>query len=522
MKKEQFLDPFYLIGRLVNNWPKVFAGAVICAVAALGWTFMSGETFQASATLVLLPPPFKTTQSAGLDEVSALMPKTMEVYDYQILLSSDSVLFQVKQAMDVYSDSPDGFSMRGLRKHLTISIKSRNMGQRGPQESPVITLVARATTAELATQFANTWASISQKTVAEASVQSTSGSLTFLTAEYKGVTEVLVKAENDHQTCQDGYDDRITLFSDETDTLITAFQNETDTLVDGLTDEWNKKISELNARLAPERKQEGLAVQMKKLSEFETTLIQVKKDKSDTEEELKQLAAELDEHPKLQIVAKAITDDALWNSVVGKEGVSALPNDLDAKKLRSEEINPVYEQLVTRLASVRVEMKSLPKEEQYVSAQIKNIREQHDTLLAELRENEFQIDEADRQKVVDIANLTRERARGETELTRNREKGLTILTREATLEIERLEREVINQRASFDALAGKYLSAKLAAADKTTDMIQTGMAVPDPRPISGGSKLVPTVAGAIVGAMLGIAFVAFEIVVREVVPSVMQ
>jgi len=263
---------------------------------------------------------------------------------------------------------------------------------------------------------------------------------------------------------------------------------------------------------------------MKKLSEFEDELILVRKKRSDLDEEIKQVGVELEKHPKLQVVAKAITDDALWQRVVGNtdDVVSALPKALDDIKLRTEIINPVHQELVSRLASVRVEFMSLPIQEKYLVDRITAIQQQYDKLLSETLDIKFQIEEATRQKTVDLANLKSERARGKAQLTRDREKDLVILKREATLAVERLQREVANQRAKFDALAGKYLSAKLADADKTTDIVQSGVAVPPLYPISGGSKLMPTIVGGFVGIIIGLVFVAFEVLVREIVPMAMN
>ncbi len=232
------------------------------------------------------------------------------------------------------------------------------------------------------------------------------------------------------------------------------------------------------------------------------------------EGQIKEATAELEKHPEVLVLSKAITDDALWQKSNANGETGGIPKSLDALKLRSEIINPTYLQLMQKLSDARVALNALPKLEAMVDEQITAKQKDYADTLGEYENKTFQLQEQERQRNMEIEILKRERdvdeqkldrdrtvgqealvrqrrteeavlQRGrntdlsilkrsrETELTLlqlDRTTGLDMLTRESELMTARDQRMVKHRKDKYDVLHDSYLTAALAQANKAGDI----------------------------------------------------
>ena len=513
---------------LLAKWRYPVVGAIVCAVAAAMFASLRPNRFETRATLVLQPPPFKEAgKQAGKEgdsDVTALIPKTMQVSDYAVLLNSDGVLNRLVAAMSIYSSRADEFSVEKLRGALSVATNVTGRSSAGTtQYSTVIELVAVARSAELAAQLANAWATVAEETVAEATGKTKQVSTVFLEDEHSVAQKDLLQAEGSSQKSQDRHDQLITETANETQKLVAEQQDQSARQLDELTDKWDTKISELEANLALDRKRTELSAKLAGISKLEAELATVKTQMADMSTRLSSLQGEIQQHPELRVLSKAITDDALWMQLTKSDADkgSGLPAALHDKELRSEEVNPVYDELLKQMADVRISVDSLPKREKQLLDAVQSIRDEYDTLLADRAKGSLLLEQANRQKELEIGILKRGTDVSRLQLEEERKTKLAVLKRAADLEKTQLEREVTSQKGKFDVLAAKYLSAKFAEADKSRDIVQIGEAAPPAKPLRK-SRLLLAFLGLTVGGMLGAGYVITEDFVRRVVPALSQ
>ncbi len=191
------IPPFYvkILDRLWRGKGLIILGTLVCAVTAAIVSLSMSKTFEASTSLLLFPPPFK-----GHDDMSSLMPRTLGVPDYEILLKSDGVL---RQAADIVRDAgtweeEDLASlekMSKLRKRMRISVEVTEKSAYRITYSPVIVLSARGSTAEQAADLANAWAQVSEDLAKELYLQGKTGLKKFIDERFDAnMTELQVAA----------------------------------------------------------------------------------------------------------------------------------------------------------------------------------------------------------------------------------------------------------------------------------------------------------------------------------------
>lgn len=108
---------------------------------------------------------------------------------------------------------------------------------------------------------------------------------------------------------------------------------------------------------------------------------------------LKELQKEIATQDKFIIVSKAITDDALWQ----KEGGENNLGDFNKKKLRSEEINPIYQNLETRIVNTNIELNTLEPKVEYLKKSIALLEKEINELEKTISQNQFELTWLNRQ-----------------------------------------------------------------------------------------------------------------------------
>ncbi|GAB4233722.1 MAG: Wzz/FepE/Etk N-terminal domain-containing protein [Acidobacteriota bacterium] len=417
---------------------------LLCAAAAFTVSLLLPKKYEAQAILLVQRPVFS----------SELRPRTLPVETYQAIVDSPWVKEQVRQravaeglisSEDVLTDA------------LEASVPERPRGQE-ELVNPIIELTVTWKDPRIAQRLADLWADVAIQASAGLALQGSQGTIEFVQKEYPTTRERLLQLEAELKTTQDRHDKRIRELEKRWDERITAFKVE-----------WNLDVLRQQAQ--------GLE---KRLTENTMRLSDLQLEIKNTRETLTQLKEEIQQHPQFLVISKAITDDALWERI-GRDFSGQTAQELEKLKLRSEQLNPVYEQLLQRLTDTQVRFDTLIPQEQYLKEEIARLEK-------ELR----QLNELILTKSLELR-----------ELERARDLELTLAKRERQFEVDQLQREVEKARATFSTLAEKWEAARLTQAEEDQDLKIGAYATEPQEPVSPRPLLNTAIALA-VGLMLSV------------------
>lgn len=431
----------------------IVLGTIICGAAGLAASLLSSSVYRSTATLIVLPPRFATE----------LKPSVLPVETYRSLIETGAVKAKVEEAMNGNGGNGDS---NGLEAFFSTSIQAGK--QRNQPYLPSIELVVEADSPQKAALLANTWAAVVVAEIGDLSRRAKSGDVEFIDQEYPVIKRRLAEAEKELKDAEDEYGRRIRELEDRFDKEIASFKAKWN--LEGMRGELGTLERLLNGS-----GNQGL------LPQLQSVKLATKRAK----DELAELKKEIKSHPQFLLLAKAITDDALWDKV-GKDPSGTVSEQLDALRLRSQALNPIYSRLAQRLAEAQVDYEALIPQEDYLQKQIADLRHQ----------------------IAELNRLIEDQEAALRTLERRRFEGLTSLRRERDLRTGELKREVASLQRTFNTLSEKYESARLAKAEEASD-VQIGMpAVVNDRPVRPRT-ILNTVVALAVGLILstGFAFV---------------
>lgn len=187
--------------------PDVWAGRWLILGATLAAGVIGGviafampERYEASAGLLLMPPPFKETK----DELTSMIPKVLSVPDYEIMLKSDGVLSQAVKKVKEEAAGPkkdiwpeddlallDELSRVRGRMFVTTEVTEKSVTV--TKYSPVIVLTARAGTPEQAAHLAQAWADVSETLAMTLYDKGKTGLTDFMRSSFEDTREMLTE-----------------------------------------------------------------------------------------------------------------------------------------------------------------------------------------------------------------------------------------------------------------------------------------------------------------------------------------
>jgi uncharacterized protein involved in exopolysaccharide biosynthesis len=129
-----------------------------------------------------------------------------------------------------------------------------------------------------------------------------------------------------------------------------------------------------------------LDIKKAKLNDYKKELIDLEIALKTKKDSLRELRKEIVGQERFIVVSKAITDDALWLLDNRKKSLA----DLDKRKLRSEVINPVYQNLENRIVDTGIEINTLEPRVEYLKKSLSQTQNDIDDLEAEMNERELE------------------------------------------------------------------------------------------------------------------------------------
>lgn len=160
---ERIFSPVVYIRTLVRDWRIIVAGTVVATLCGVLAAVLLPVEFQSSVSLVLSPPPFKDAEGLNI-----LMPKTLSVPDYAILLQSDGILMRAAERVNdpaIWSgDELENLRLISkLRKRMSLQSQVTEKTVQQTMFSPIVVLTARASTAAQAQDLVRAWAEVCEE-----------------------------------------------------------------------------------------------------------------------------------------------------------------------------------------------------------------------------------------------------------------------------------------------------------------------------------------------------------------------
>lgn len=484
-----------------RHWLLVLGFALGCLAIVLLFVVLTPRTYEAAATLVVIPPRFS----------SELKPRPLSVQGYQRLLESDGVVTETRRELMEDGTLVDGDSLR-----VGVELVSRIFVSRRAEETalaPVIEAIGRAASPEAAASVANTWARIFLDRSRDLTAGSVQPTIEFIETQFQAARRELeilsgeyLETADDYQRRIDGAEGRWDRTLDATrsrwDRELVGFQKDSEDLVAEYQTTTRQDFEAFGARVGLiEPGREGAPPTAGEEGEVgvETAPRAVDGGALVVLDKMMSLRIQLAQTPQFLVLEKAMSDDALWQMMALGQSEHLDLQDLPLRNLLTQEVNPVFSELMLRLSEIELQMALLNPETRdwvrRVSAGLERLQRQRSAGLSKLfADRATELDVLEEQKRLEL-----------DELRRKMDQELASLQRQRDARLGELDRDLVHARDLFDELASNYNEADLARATEDMEDVRLGSpAVPSLQPVD---RLLPLKAFAalILGSILGTA-----------------
>jgi capsular polysaccharide biosynthesis protein len=452
-------------------WLTILLPTVIMALSSVALLFFFlPPTFEASATLLVVPPSVS----------SSLQPATLSVHGYQRLLESDEVLLETHRTLvDAGVLEPSDKLEIGGAVSSRIFVSRR---QETTSLAPLLEARGRAATPEDAAAIVNTWIDVFLERTRAALQAATAMDVALVEQQYPETRGQLEERERERRSVADEYRKRIQEMSADGKRDLATFNRQSLDLQNDLITESRLMLTRLLTDA---------------LAGIRSSLVHLESDEAAQiiEEKLHQIVSIRGEMagllPLLEL-EKAITDEALWHSLVIQATEDTDLSELGLRSLVTQEVNPLYTELSLRVVDLEIEL------QQYVHL----LPDQLPSLL-------MQLEKTQRERTSRLAKLRSERNLEASVMQRELNRELDALGREQSERLTQLQRPVDLFAALEEDLRRSYSQAVLAKAQVNVEgMRLAAKAVPIPTPLRRNAVpgvILATVAGLLLGATLAFA-----------------
>ena len=481
-----------------RHWRLIFGTAFAAGLlTGLAVILFVPRSYEAAATLMIVPPKF----------ASDLKPSTLTVQGYQQLLESDAVIAEVKRRLVAKGE----LDPEKVRKSFRVGkdLETRIFASRRAEETvlaPMLQAVARGRSGEQAAAIANEWARVFLERTRQLMAGPTSATVELIDKQYpeaRSAVERLEQQRNEAQTdLQQRYDDVVTRWDD----TMTSYKNQTADLVAAYRAESRRILEAFSADKNLETRRVRLEAMRKAYADLQDEQARVNSQLEQRKLELEAVRKQLAAAPQYLEVHKAITDDALWQTLADAKDKDKDVNwsELQQHSLVSQQLNPLYQELSTRLSKVEIDVFTLMPRAEQLKGEITGLSAEVGRLDQEYGPDVSGLEKLSQERDAGLANLQENRANGLRTLTRDKERALDSITRERETRLAQLSRDIGHEQELYAELAKAYNQAVLAKAQENVEDVRLGApAVPPETPTSRGGVTKILVA-AILGGMLGL------------------
>ncbi len=512
----------------------IVVGTLLCMLIGLLVYSVTPRVYQAQASLLVRPPEFS----------SELAPQPFSVETYRSILESDFIVNLVRAELEKRGQPRNETKLEVLKSRMAVKIYPASESEQPGERLfiPVIDLVVQAPDPDLSAEIANIWAKVFIDQKAGLYSDLKKGTLELIETQYPFLSESLAAKEAEHRGRQDHFSKALfdaeqfwnarilktkvdnrnaeTTLTNANAAAKTAFVNETVALVRDYESETNRLELNYLADWGREAAKEQIEAERGKLAEFKTALLGIDMDIQKKRDAVTELKKQVDAQPVFLTVSKSISDDALWNQVGGGDAGKLADKGIQDLKLNSQEVNPVRQTLMERLALAELDYNTalpsrerLEKEIEAIEASLssreaafaakeiayfdlEHSREAGKKQLEESRQQRQSALEADQWTA--LQGMIDAHTQQMADLASEKQLQIDQLNRLAQTELAALTREMDNARKTYQTIADKHQSVQLAKAEEDADVRIGALAIPPENPYGPGMAL-PLVSAALAG-----------------------
>lgn len=469
----------------------ILGAAVVAAVVSAVLVMLQPRSYQSTATLVIFPPQVS----------SELKPATLSVLGLQQLLESGAVVLATKERLvtegKLSAEDPLGLPSQ-VSSRIFVSRRSEDK-----ELAPMIQAFGRGETPETAADIANTWALVFLESMRDLVTGSTAATVGFVDSQYAEQRDALIVEENglvsqeaerrrEEDTLAIEWLRRIGAYQAKASEELAAYRAETSELVESYRGE--KNLETRQSQLEAMRK--ALVLLQEEQSSVEASLQKVDLTLASLREQAKNT-------PASRSFQKAITDDALWAQLEREDG------GIDWQKLKglsltSEERNPVFDEMMQRIAWASAEFAALKPRSTQLGTQIDQLLKSMAATESSLRADQAGLTGLEETRAAGLERLDVEQITELEALEQQRDQVLEVYRNETDNIVRQLNRSIDQRKTLFSELAKNYNEAVIAKAQADLEEVRLGArAVPSDRPLPRQLVLKAILAG-IVGALIGL------------------
>ena len=341
---------------LAAHYRPILLATVFSGLIGYGLVQLVDKTYEARSTVFVTSPTFST----------ALTPQPFSIEAYERLAQSDYIQHRVAQELRHRKLLGENEAPGALSTQLYPS--------REPQKPflPLVDLVARSRTPELARGVANAWADVFLTEQTKLAVLGKSSSVDFILEEFPKASERVLTGQR------------------------TVKLEET---------RLDREYTQARTGAAVEWKRSRLASLEREVVRAEAELLGIQLDVKQGREGIAKLEAELKATPPVLTLTKGPSDEALWNAAVrGGETKTAAGDPAMGKLLiRTEETNPVYVSLSRQLSEDRSTIGGLDARERTLNQQLLQMRKEMTSLRADYLASEGRLEALSREHSMQLA-----------------------------------------------------------------------------------------------------------------------
>jgi len=482
IRDESVPDTRDWITLLMRRWSVI----VVCIVAVtllfvvLAVTVV-GNDFEARATIVVTSPEFS----------SSLRPVPIGVEGYRTLLESNTVVADTasKLAAQEQFGTED---LTSLKERMSSSIFTSVRGQ--PQVlSPLIELRARAETAEAARILANAWIESFLAASERMMEEQLSPVIALIQAQYMEKRDELGKLEDERDAVAVDFLEQINAEEGRWDARLADVQAAGERELAEFAAETERLVA------AYQTESRELVRSIDQLSEVSAISMDVREELGTIWRQLVALRIQLAQTPQFLALARAITDEALWQARVSESIGGDFPQGIVDQRLVSQELNPAHTELSLQVAELEVALEAVELSEQD-RARARHAAQQLDTVQ---HERSAGLSTLLAMRAADARRLRSQKAIELRNATRDRRAALDVLTSGRDRALEASSRDIQYANNRLEQLAGPYEETELAGYESRN----SGVALASPVSLSRGappSLALTLVAGLFIGLVLGL------------------
>lgn len=181
----------------------IVASVVIAAVASAIISLLLPKEFESTATLLVMPPPFKEVKDVQQEQIG-LFPRSIGVQDYALLLMQDAVLTEVVDRVNASGllDQKQFEALKRpsvLRRKMEVEVTVNEKTAYGTKNSPALLLIARGPSPEIAQALAQAWGEVAQEKSLDLYKKSKGDQAKYILEQYNDVQLQLAKVLDEQQ-----------------------------------------------------------------------------------------------------------------------------------------------------------------------------------------------------------------------------------------------------------------------------------------------------------------------------------